>query len=680
MSGKNTNKQPQNEIAQLNDVLREHFTKTVTAVKIRFDEPDPDNLPTLPTFHLFLYLIHEDLDIRQSSGRQYNAASGEFVEDPAYIRCLYLITYWGPKSKGSYDSPDAAANSDLVLNINNMIRSLLTLRKSAAFRPYQLRIIEPEALNSLGNFWQALDNKPRTIINFAVTLPVDINLPAETAPPVYKIATDMVPLNGVGQLALEQQLFALLQQQMKPGELARVTLHVEASSLTTVKKKQPGKQPIRITLRGLAFEDVARRIGTQIAQWKTAGLPDEFASRWVVVAVDADALQRIERPEFVLAGQQLPAFSEEHKGKNRNLGKTLDISNDGKMLIVSGFETPDPLFFYQYINGRWQEKYASLISSNFDGGCVRISGNGEVAAIGIRNEPFSSRGSVKLSPAGKPWTPYPDGWTIIKSEDNFVKQRFGDVIALSADAKTLVIWAQKSDISKEMDGAVYVTYLADESWSALQKIELPDKADGDNFGSALSVNYNGNIFFAGAPGRNNSVGLVVGYQRNNEHIWQKTVELSPPDTGSKFGASLGMNEAGTLLAVSGTTANDDGAVYLFSRQQDGWQLVQTITLPAETAPGFGYDVALSGDGGTLCVSSPTATNAESAVTGSVWIYKNPAGEWQLRQQLFAADGAAGHRYGEAIAVNHAGTLLAVGAPDAPGAAAGKTGKVWLYEA
>jgi len=300
MPGQNTNRQSQNEIAQLNAVLKNHFAATLPDVNIRFDAPDPANLPSGGTFNLFLYLIYEDLDIRQSNGRQYNAASGQYVEEPAYVRCLYLVTYWGLKSEGDYDSPSAAADSDPVQNINNMIRALLTLRKSPAFQPYMLRIIEPEALNSLGNFWQALDNKPSTIINFAVTLPVNLNNPPETAPPVYETRMSMESLDGSGQLELEQQLFALLQRQTQlgEGELARVTLHVEQVLPSgKLKKNQHDKQPINISLSGLAFEGVATLISAQIAEWKKTGLPEKFASHWTVVEANADALQSIKRPE-----------------------------------------------------------------------------------------------------------------------------------------------------------------------------------------------------------------------------------------------------------------------------------------------------------------------------------------------------------------------------------------------
>ena len=134
MPGPNTTYAPADEISSLNELLTTHFAEKIPNVKIRFDEPDPDSLPDTPTFHLFLYLIHEDLNIRHSSGRQYDAVKGAFLAEDAWIRCLYLVTYWGPKTSGGYDSPAALADSDAVININSMIRALLALRREKAFK------------------------------------------------------------------------------------------------------------------------------------------------------------------------------------------------------------------------------------------------------------------------------------------------------------------------------------------------------------------------------------------------------------------------------------------------------------------------------------------------------------------------------------------------------------------
>lgn len=297
MPGIGLAEQKPSEIAKLNTLLEAHFNAKIPGVKIRFDEPDPANPPTNTTFHLFLYLIHEDLNIRHSSGRQYDADAKKYLPEDAYVRCLYLVTYWSSKNSTNYDSPAALADSEGVQNLNSMIRALLALRKEPAFRPYQLRVIEPEALNSLGNFWQALDNKPRTIINFAVTLPISLDYEPEQTPQVLSSEVLLEQLEGGWQLMLEQQLYAKLQQATNPGELARVTLRVELAPLKTKSAKvQQDEQSLRLTLSGMAFSDVVAILVREVEGWKTNGLPAEFASRWTVTEVDSEQLKSIARP------------------------------------------------------------------------------------------------------------------------------------------------------------------------------------------------------------------------------------------------------------------------------------------------------------------------------------------------------------------------------------------------
>lgn len=283
------------DIGRLNTLLAEHFLKEMPDVKIRFDEPDPENLPTEPTFHLFLYLIHEDLDIRHSSGRQYDAGTGQFRPEIAYVRCLYLATYWGARQVVSFDSPSAQPDSEAVNNISQMLHALFVLRKAPTFREYQLRVVEPEALNSLGNLWQALNNKPRTIINFAITLPVSLG-DGEKAATVRDVTLTLEQGDSGELLLIEQQLFALLQQSTRAGELARVTLKVSAVSPAEkagISSDTP--YPLQVALSGLAFSDVVTVLTEIAGQWQGLPLPDASATRWVVSKIDTASLVPVAR-------------------------------------------------------------------------------------------------------------------------------------------------------------------------------------------------------------------------------------------------------------------------------------------------------------------------------------------------------------------------------------------------
>lgn len=263
------------EIAVLNELIAKHIGEHVTNVDIRFDAPNAQEAPTTPTLHLFMYLIHEDLSIRQSMQSSYNPQAAAYDTPYARIRCLYLATYW-ESSSGDSTSPDTQASSQTILKLTETLRALLCMRRHNDFKNYQIRVIEPEALNSLGNFWQALDNKPRAIINFAVTLPVSIvhpNTNAEAGPPILETIMQSTQQSGASLEKLEQLLFNRLVVAMgntstARTELAKVAVHVAplpASADASV-------QNMQVIVSGVVLSANLSALDTAITAWSGESL------------------------------------------------------------------------------------------------------------------------------------------------------------------------------------------------------------------------------------------------------------------------------------------------------------------------------------------------------------------------------------------------------------------------
>ncbi len=263
------------EIAVLNELIAKHIGEHVTNVDIRFDAPNAQEAPTTPTLHLFMYLIHEDLSIRQSMQSSYNPQAAAYDTPYARIRCLYLATYW-ESSSGDSTSPDTQASSQTILKLTETLRALLCMRRHNDFKNYQIRVIEPEALNSLGNFWQALDNKPRAIINFAVTLPVSIvhpNTNAEAGPPILETIMQSTQQSGASLEKLEQLLFNRLVVAMgntstARTELAKVAVHVAplpASADASV-------QNMQVIVSGVVLSTNLSALDTAITAWSGESL------------------------------------------------------------------------------------------------------------------------------------------------------------------------------------------------------------------------------------------------------------------------------------------------------------------------------------------------------------------------------------------------------------------------
>ncbi|HDS9725608.1 TPA: DUF4255 domain-containing protein [Enterobacter bugandensis] len=288
------NDQP-NEISVLNQKISEYIKDIVgDSIALRFDAPDPDVPVDQPTLHLFLYLIHEALDVKHAEGRVYDPATGKYIQQYGHVRCLYLVTYWEKTSTSGVGSPGTLANSEHVIHLNNLARALLAMRSDPQFKDYLVRVIEPEALNSLGNFWQALGNKPRTIINFAVTLPVAMPLTDEGAG--FIAETQLVLAQGSGNWVARAE--KMLLNKLKRG----ASVPANAVDHLVVKITVPPENTLRTTppvvdvlIAGVAFKDDAAAMKNLYDAW-VGTIIEQDDQRISIKSVNDEGLVQLPRP------------------------------------------------------------------------------------------------------------------------------------------------------------------------------------------------------------------------------------------------------------------------------------------------------------------------------------------------------------------------------------------------
>ncbi|WP_158586333.1 DUF4255 domain-containing protein [Serratia inhibens] len=197
-------------------------------VDIRFDLPQVDSTQSSPTVSVFLYDVHEDLQLRQSQPARLNAGSGMLRAGWVNLNCNYLITYWETQSAGSDgNGPDSSPDNQAVRVMTRALQALLNNRELDGIAGSYSRIIPPqENLNSLGNFWQSLGNRPRLSLMYSVTVPIllDNSLPQTL---VKSVSNEIVQAAAVDMNALGSLLWKTLCEQMGTGaeqKLARVTL------------------------------------------------------------------------------------------------------------------------------------------------------------------------------------------------------------------------------------------------------------------------------------------------------------------------------------------------------------------------------------------------------------------------------------------------------------------------
>lgn len=197
-------------------------------IDIRFDLPDVNSIQSTPTVSVFLYDVHEDLQLRQSEPVRLNVNTSILRAGWVNLSCNYLITYWEAQSTASDGSgPDSSPDNQAAQVMTRTLQALLNNRELSGIAGAYSRIVPPqENLNSLGNFWQALGNRPRLSLMYSVTVPILLeNSMPQTL--VKTVSSQIVHTATVDMQALDASMWQLLCLALGDDgaqKLARVTL------------------------------------------------------------------------------------------------------------------------------------------------------------------------------------------------------------------------------------------------------------------------------------------------------------------------------------------------------------------------------------------------------------------------------------------------------------------------
>ncbi|ECE6306359.1 DUF4255 domain-containing protein [Salmonella enterica subsp. salamae] len=253
----------------INNMLRTCVSKDVA---IRFDLPDVNATQSDAAISVFLYDIHEDLQLRTAESRGFNAGSGRLSPGWANVKCSYLITYWestGPATDAG--NPDSQPDNQAIKVMSQVLAALINNRQLADIPGAYTQVIPPtENLNSLGNFWQALGNRPRLSLNYCVTVPISLRDKGEDVTPVKSLSATVEPKAPVSPQAisdaLREQLIAALGGSYD-ARLAMTHVNLDASPVAT---EDGSAAEIRVTLRvsGITRTEYLAPMDTVFVEWK----------------------------------------------------------------------------------------------------------------------------------------------------------------------------------------------------------------------------------------------------------------------------------------------------------------------------------------------------------------------------------------------------------------------------
>lgn len=350
---------------------------------------------------------------------------------------------------------------------------------------------------------------------------------------------------------------------------------------------------------------------------------------------------------------------------------------------------------------------------------LSLSSDGNTLAVAApwQDDPGSSAGSVYVyarDGVGS-WSQQAE----LKASNAQADDFFGSAVSLSADGSTLAVGAYREDSnatgiggnqaddSAPQSGAAYVfTRDGMGSWSQQAYVKASNTDMNDRFGSALQLSSDGNTLVVGAPGEDGGTTGIDGNQaddsssgsgavyvltRDGMGTWSHQTYIKASNTGSldAFGQAVAICGDGSTLAVGadhedsgatgiggsqGDSANDEGAVYVFTNDGGGWsQQAYIHSSNPQVSAWFGMRVALSETGDTLATSTFLEASGATGIdgdqlddsafgAGAAYVFqRDPMGTWSQQAYVKASNTQAQDNFGYSLALSGSGDVLAVGA-------------------
>lgn len=154
-------------------------------VELSFETPSREFEPTSPTIDLFLYDIRENRDLRSNEWRM-ERSNGAMTRKRAPVRvdCSYLITAWA----GDIESEHMLLGEvmQLLLRYPTIPVQVLQGDLRQPEVPLPTTSLQAGRLQSLAEFWQALEGKPKAVLNYMVTIGVEPHEAIAVGPPVIE--------------------------------------------------------------------------------------------------------------------------------------------------------------------------------------------------------------------------------------------------------------------------------------------------------------------------------------------------------------------------------------------------------------------------------------------------------------------------------------------------------------
>ncbi|PSQ15097.1 hypothetical protein BRD00_15160 [Halobacteriales archaeon QS_8_69_26] len=276
-----------------------------------------------------------------------------------------------------------------------------------------------------------------------------------------------------------------------------------------------------------------------------------------------------------------------------------------------------------------------------------------------------------------------DGWTreeTLSVDESDTGDRFGWKVALDGDT-ALVGAVRDDDPNGPGGGSAYVFVNEGGTWTQQAKLAADDGDSLDGFGQSVALDGDtalvGAYLHDGPDGQD--AGAAYAFERTDGE-WTQTAKLTADDGSGEdlFGISVALEGDTALVGASGhgdPHGENAGAAYVFDRSDGEWtQRDKLVADDGDEGDELGTLVAIDGDTALLGAYRDEDPNGEDA--GAAYVFERSDGEWAQGDKLVAGDGEAGDTF---FAVSLDGDTALVGSPTHDASDEENAGAAYVFE-
>jgi len=338
---------------------------------------------------------------------------------------------------------------------------------------------------------------------------------------------------------------------------------------------------------------------------------------------------------------------------NDNFGYSVSISGDYAILGAEGDDSgKGSAYIFKWNGTSWVEQQKLTASdgntSDYFGWSVSISG--DYAIVGAYGDDVNGTYSGSAYIFKRDGTNWVEQQKLLAS-DGATYDQFGISVSISGDFA--LVGALLDDVNGTYSGSAYIFKRDGTSWVEQQKLTASDGADGDWFGSSVSIS--GDFALVGAfldDGNVIDSGSAYIFKRDGTS-WVQQQKLTASDGAADdyFGCSVSISGDYAIVGAYGGNGNviDSGSAYISKWNGTSWSEQAKLTASDGAASDyFGWSVSISGD---YAIVGAPLDDDKGTDSGSAYISKWNGTSWSEQAELTASDGAASDYFGVSVSIS-----------------------------